>query len=576
MPGPPNVWDHFYKSQEKFSGKDTHYKTWCKYFKPKSGKSDRLWKYLADKCPNAPGHAKATATQEVLAQEIRRVNKKKEDVRDRQAALQTMSSASTPGPSRTQPMALGDHSRTARELSGCILDEEAHKVLEGMKPAVRGKVATGQCDGWKSNTKTSLIASMMNVEYKPYLLNTVNVTTLPKTAETLLDIVLKELTYCWTVLHLIVVAWCTDASGESAKMRRLLVRKYPFLVVVDCWCHQVDLVVGDIFKAKGIFIEVVNEVLEVVKWFNNHSRALGFLKEVTFQKLKCMLCLILPVLTRWTSHYLCVRRMLELQKPFRQLLIDFKEELLLCGGKTREAKDAANKVVKMLASESFWPRLEMVEKHLEPLAVAANTTQTDHARLDVVLLTLANLFRIYSSPDMDQAICAAVRASLEKRWAKADRPIFILAVVFNLYVRTSCFCNPYSTFGQLWPLVRAAFKRFYDIEPDTELRREFQEYIKRIGTWSDAAMDLADRKRLAKSQVQPTYLQVDEPDSDNSPPPPPLNGEGGLARLAMRILSIVPNSAATERTFSQFGVVLTSRRNRLHPTKVRKMVMIRV
>ena len=71
------------------------------------------------------------------------------------------------------------------------------------------------------------------------MLNVSDISGEPKTAETLLDIVVKEIKYMVETLLLVVVAWCTDASGESAKMRRLLVRKYPWLVVLDCWGHQV-------------------------------------------------------------------------------------------------------------------------------------------------------------------------------------------------------------------------------------------------------------------------------------------------------------------------------------------------
>lgn len=75
-----------------------------------------------------------------------------------------------------------------------------------------------------------------------------------------------------------------------------------------------------------------------------------------------------------------------------------------------------------------------VQRYLEPLAVATNATQSDSACLDVVVLTLVNLFRIFSDPTLDAAISAAIRASLEKRWCKADHSIFILAVVFNPYL----------------------------------------------------------------------------------------------------------------------------------------------
>ena len=42
----------------------------------------------------------------------------------------------------------------------------------------------------------------------------------------------------------------------------------------------------------------------------------------------------------------------------------------------------------------------------------------------------------------------------------------------------------------------------------------------------------------------------------------------------MRILSVVPDSAATERIFSKMGTVRSKLRSRLHPGKVRKTVLV--
>ncbi|KAH7917237.1 hypothetical protein BV22DRAFT_1108604 [Leucogyrophana mollusca] len=110
-----------------------------------------------------------------------------------------------------------------QQLSGRVLDEESEKVLEVMKKKVQGRLGTGQSDGWKNITKTSLVASMMNVEYSPYLLNTYDMSALPKTADELLKIVISKIKYATEVLNVTVVAWCTDAGGDAAKMRRLLV-----------------------------------------------------------------------------------------------------------------------------------------------------------------------------------------------------------------------------------------------------------------------------------------------------------------------------------------------------------------
>lgn len=120
---------------------------------------------------------------------------------------------------------------------------------------------------------------------------------------------------------------------------------------------QINLVVGNMLKACD-FIDVVESALEVVKWFNNHGLALAKLRGVCLQKLGKMLSLILPVITRWTSHYLCVRRLLRLEVVFGQLLLDSQDEILACAGRGEEATEKAREVVNTLRQPSFWARLK--------------------------------------------------------------------------------------------------------------------------------------------------------------------------------------------------------------------------
>jgi len=67
-----------------------------------------------------------------------------------------------------------------------------------------------------------------------------------KTADNLLGIVLKDIDYAKVVLGILVVAWCTDASGESLKMRKLLRVEQPWMITVDCWAHQVPTSNGNV------------------------------------------------------------------------------------------------------------------------------------------------------------------------------------------------------------------------------------------------------------------------------------------------------------------------------------------
>lgn len=52
-------------------------------------------------------------------------------------------------------------------------------------------------------------------------------------------------------------------------------------------------------------------------------------------------------------------------------------------------------------------------------------------------------------------------------------------------------------------------------------------------------------------------------------------GRSGLVHLAVHILSVIANSAGSERTFSDFGVIHTKRRNRQGPQKVHKTTLVR-
>ena len=92
-----------------------------------------------------------------------------------------------------------------------------------------------------------------------------------------------------------------------------------------------------------------------------------------------------------------------------------------------------------------------LERHLEPLAIAANTTQATHCRLDTILLTFGYLvmrYRAMVAPE-DHVGCMAILNSLEKRWFVADQNVFIATVIVNPFYQTTPFA-PHSRFINHW------------------------------------------------------------------------------------------------------------------------------
>jgi hypothetical protein len=159
-------------------------------------------------------------------------------------------------------------------------------------------------------------------------MRTHDVSTQPKTGEALLNLVVEDIKWSEMTYGLTVIAACSDDGGDARKMRRLLLVQMPWLIIILCWAHQINLVVGDYLSLKLPFQDCVPKALNVIKWMNNHSRALGLFRQeqlCTYQKI---LALILPVITRWTAHYLSLRRLLTVEKALKAAWIKHGDTMI--------------------------------------------------------------------------------------------------------------------------------------------------------------------------------------------------------------------------------------------------------
>jgi hypothetical protein len=119
-------------------------------------------------------------------------------------------------------------------------------------------------------------------------MQTHDVSAQPKTGEALLALVIEDIKWSEQTYGLVIIAACSDDGGDARKMRRLLLVQMPWLIIVLCWAHQINLVVGDYLSLKLPFQGCVPKALKVIKWMNNHSRALGLFRQeqlVTYQKI---------------------------------------------------------------------------------------------------------------------------------------------------------------------------------------------------------------------------------------------------------------------------------------------------
>ena len=353
----------------------------------------------------------------------------------------------------------------------------------------------------------------------------------PKTGNRLFELVLNEIQFIKDKFRVEVIGWCTDDGPNGKKMWRLLKMFLTWMIVVLCWGHQINLIVGNILHLKLDFLHTISLFLEVIKWFNGYDAAHALLwmeQKFTFNgKFYALILRFLPVVTRWTAHYLSTTRLLKLKEAVKSCCARHKDALLICAGKESKATEKVQSILDIVGNDTFWvdlvkwvinctvwtqaqiytdklsPRIKII---LEPLAIAANITQAPHTRH--VLLTLGNLYCIYSTLEFDVEVCTAILASLKKWWVKADQEVFILAVFLNPYIHHWCFSRLALTDADLYNMAAWVLEQIFGQKRDIDFLKAFTDYSKGHAEFSDERMLLVMMADMHASEVSIFNLEM--------------------------------------------------------------------
>jgi hypothetical protein len=71
--------------------------------------------------------------------------------------------------------------------------------------------------------------------------------------------------------NLTVAGWCVDKGPDTKNGKQLITEAFLWMIILVCWAHQINLVVGDLFRVKHELIEVIKTALNIITWFNGHS-----------------------------------------------------------------------------------------------------------------------------------------------------------------------------------------------------------------------------------------------------------------------------------------------------------------
>ncbi|KAI0827853.1 hypothetical protein BC628DRAFT_1317586 [Trametes gibbosa] len=130
---------------------------------------------------------------------------------------------------------------TRRVLTSRLLHNEIKHFRAQAIQQTAGGDATMQADGWTGLNNHHLLAFMIRANCAVHTACVLNTSQERKTANKFLEHieeVIKHIKTTWQVEH---AAFTSDASGESRAARIMLLAKYAYLIVLDCYAHQVSV-----------------------------------------------------------------------------------------------------------------------------------------------------------------------------------------------------------------------------------------------------------------------------------------------------------------------------------------------
>ena len=109
-------------------------------------------------------------------------------------------------------------------------------------------------------------------------------------------------------------------------------------------------------------MECAEQANEVIIWLRSRTFLLALLTEIQESNGKPPLTVILAVLTRWTTHYLSYKRLLELQSSLFML----KDHSRLQESGTRESQQKTDEMVGIIGNPVFWHHLAQYVEFYPP------------------------------------------------------------------------------------------------------------------------------------------------------------------------------------------------------------------
>ena len=288
-------------------------------------------------------------------------------------------------------------------LGGRLLDKVNEEVVSLTKEKITSKDSlTLTQDGWSSVQNDPVIAHSFYDGKNNHLLNLKDCGSNKKTAEFCFDMLDEAIKEIRMKYNKDVFAICTDNEAKMKKLRSLVERKYPMMVVYGCSAHYANLLEQDVVNTR-----VMKHIVEIQKYFRNVHRAHGLLKE----RSGCMPQI--PNDTCWNSSVDCLQTFIKNHGHY----VSVKTEMLIIG------EDMPKHISQSVDNIGLLRDAETLLSQMNKFGSALDKFQSDNC-------SIGEAVKIWNDMLEDRALLQ-FRGAIEKRYKDALTSAHIIAYMTN-------------------------------------------------------------------------------------------------------------------------------------------------
>lgn len=340
----------------------------------------------------------------------------------------------------------------------------------------------------------------------------------------------------------------SDTCNQAKKVQDEIQRRYPSILMLGCDPHGIQLVIKDIIELPSIRL-VALEAQSVVSTFMKSPLQLAKLRRFQQQAYGKHMSLISSVITRWGSQISLLNSLIRSEQAFNNYIVE---------------NTAETKCSEILGNPNFWRSIKQLSQLFETISNHLKQAESSSASIAGVYPRWLQIqAHIQQFSNVETSFQEDIRTYLDspngwsRRKTKQLLPIHFAAYLLDPRSVEAAANTDSETAAEYFEIF---IQNHLQDHSKLAVRRQFLRYRSKTDMFAPSKLSWIYWRD--SNNYQDFWLAS------------MTCGATELAEIALRILSIPPNSVGSERSFSALNLIHTARRNKLDTGRIDKLVYL--